>query len=916
MKVQITDLMDLYADTHDTLPPAALPEEAGRSAQDQSPAVLRQRKHRFGWREALSLAAALSLVVLGGLGVRQLLRRGAQSPLATAANLQSPETEVKATTQFEDVSWYCLEVLAGPEQEQISRLLTPYALEALAREPGWEEAFGADSCFALADSILREENMVNFTVYAALRHTWPEAEADALPALSLEEVEALLAERKLVKLQVGSARLTGEGDARSVAEYRASALEPADLSLQARINPLISEFARQGIQDSNQALRTEAQMADFIHRRDLLNREAILWQQEDGVLYETLKLADLNRGLGELMNRRLSPAEGTIYGDSAAAPDARASYHDGCFWWPSAEAPRSTRFALCSYAAKATSQWESDAVYAAFRVYDAAPMEDFVWADLISLSWEEAEALAEQGQLLRCEQGCAWLRETREGMRLNRCALLDEAHSPIDMENAPLPGSVWMAWLPDGASMRFLYLRSDGRVTCLEESAGERALEGYWSLSDDGELLLSLRESSASGLEGPVGAPSQPAPPAAYPISLRYACRARDNCLSLTQLSSEGLWEDSAGTELRFQSWDLTKVSESGLLPAESEEPGAETRDPDSGEDLPAESGENLATIDPEALSPEEYQALRRSNYSEDLSILLEPDPLFCISDITSEWRTETRDAQGRWLGRGLTLYGDGSLYYREGDLDPAHCRYMDGLWSLEQQTLKVRLWDSPYTPETRPADYRIREAEIPADALELRYSARIERFVLHLCQQSQAGFGSDPAGTELAFSVRWLSCGNDPAFGWRYASVNSKPLDFNIGEPVCVWDLAGLTELPASSEGRRLLDSHYEAIREADGSLRAPEESVVYTVTVFPDNLGGGSYVSRVDYSDPQRSYYGVSSASSGADFELKLWEAGFEIDRDPALPQGYHHAVLDGLHAELRPGLLSLYMEAPPAN
>jgi len=916
MKVQITDLMDLYADTHDTLPPAVLSEEAGTSVQDQSPAVLRQRKHRFGWREALSLAAALTLVVLGGLGVRQLLRRGAQSPLATAANLQSPETEVKATTQFEDVTWYALEALTGPEQEQISRLLTPCALDALAREPGWAEAFGADKCFVLADSILREENMVNFTVYAALRHTWPEAEADALPALSLGEVEELLAERKLVKLQVGSARLTGAGDARSVAEYRASALEPADLSLRVRINPLISEFARQGIQDSNQALRTEAQMADFIHCRDLLNREDILWQQEDGVLYETLKLADLNRGLGELMNRRLSPAEGTVYGDSAAAPQTRASYHDGCFWWPSAETPRSTRFALCSYAANATNQWESGAVYAAFRVYDAAPMEDFVWADLVSLSWEEAEALAEQGKLLRCEQGCAWLRETRDGMRLNRCAVLDEAHSPIDMENAPLPGSVWMAWLPDGASMRFLYLRSDGRVTCLEESAGERALEGFWSLSDDGELLLSLRESGASGQEDPMGAASQPAPPAAYPISLRYACRARDNCLELTQLSPEGLWEDPAGTELRFQSWDLTKVSESGLLPAESEEPGAETRDPDSGEDLPAASDEDLSVLNPEELSPEEYQAKLRSSYSEDLSILLEPDPLYCISDITSEWRAETRDAQGRWLGRGLTLYGDGSLYYREGDLDPAHCRYMDGLWSLEQQTLTVRLWDSPYTPETRPADYRIREAEIPADALELRYSARIERFVLHLRQQSQEGFGSDPAGTELAFSVRWLSCGNDPAFGWRYASVNSKPLDFNVGEPVCAWDLAGMTELPASSEGRRLLDSHYEAVREADGSLRAPEESVVYTVTVFPDSLGGGSYVSRVDYSDPQREYRGVSSASSGVDFESKLWEAGFEIDRDPALPQGYHHAVWDGLHAELRPGLLSLYIEAPPGR
>lgn len=83
MKMKITDLMDLYEDRNCPLVPIGESEEENRGAhcaplqKDREEAIeVKQRKHRFGWKEALSLAAALALVALGGFGVRRLMDRG------------------------------------------------------------------------------------------------------------------------------------------------------------------------------------------------------------------------------------------------------------------------------------------------------------------------------------------------------------------------------------------------------------------------------------------------------------------------------------------------------------------------------------------------------------------------------------------------------------------------------------------------------------------------------------------------------------------------------------------------------------------------------------------------------------------------------------------------------------------------
>ena len=77
MKVKITDLMDLYEDKNCPLKPTA--EQKPRTVRDRPRGgnteevyEVKQSKYPFGWRQALSLAAVLVLLVLGGFGVKRL----------------------------------------------------------------------------------------------------------------------------------------------------------------------------------------------------------------------------------------------------------------------------------------------------------------------------------------------------------------------------------------------------------------------------------------------------------------------------------------------------------------------------------------------------------------------------------------------------------------------------------------------------------------------------------------------------------------------------------------------------------------------------------------------------------------------------------------------------------------------------
>ena len=137
MKYKITDLMDLYEDQNCSLPPVSAPEDASRGAQcaplqegAQEPKEIRATKHAFGWKELVSLAAVLALVVLGGFGVKRLMDRGGLQPGQTGVPGQTGASE-QIPRDTNDVVWLGWEPISGEEQEALSRFLTVFAQQGV-----------------------------------------------------------------------------------------------------------------------------------------------------------------------------------------------------------------------------------------------------------------------------------------------------------------------------------------------------------------------------------------------------------------------------------------------------------------------------------------------------------------------------------------------------------------------------------------------------------------------------------------------------------------------------------------------------------------------------------------------------------------------------------------------------------------
>lgn len=123
MKAKITDLMSLYEDEHCPLAPRDQSEQ--RVSAEQEASEVKQTKRRFGWKEGLSLAAALALVVLGGFGVKRLLDRG------PAARQGSPSVQSSQIITEATYGPAVLETLEGAEREEINRFLTVFAQQGI-----------------------------------------------------------------------------------------------------------------------------------------------------------------------------------------------------------------------------------------------------------------------------------------------------------------------------------------------------------------------------------------------------------------------------------------------------------------------------------------------------------------------------------------------------------------------------------------------------------------------------------------------------------------------------------------------------------------------------------------------------------------------------------------------------------------
>ncbi len=133
MKVKITDLMDLYEDKNCPLKPTA--EQKPRAVTDRPRGgnteevyEVKQSKYPFGWKQALSLAAVLALLVLGGFGVRWLLRRG-PAPLVPGGS--GTDARITSTEQGDPSPI----PLAGEEQKALSSFLSFFAMQQIQNYP-------------------------------------------------------------------------------------------------------------------------------------------------------------------------------------------------------------------------------------------------------------------------------------------------------------------------------------------------------------------------------------------------------------------------------------------------------------------------------------------------------------------------------------------------------------------------------------------------------------------------------------------------------------------------------------------------------------------------------------------------------------------------------------------------------------
>ena len=160
MKVKITDLMDLYEDKSCPLKPTA--EQKTRAAQDrprgentEEAYEVKQSKYPFGWRQALSLAAALALLVLGGFGVKRLIDRGAAPVVPGGSGTYARIT----STEQGDPSPI---PLAGEEQKALSGFLSFFAMQQIQNYP--EELSDDGALIHLAFLWRRNYDPESFTI--------------------------------------------------------------------------------------------------------------------------------------------------------------------------------------------------------------------------------------------------------------------------------------------------------------------------------------------------------------------------------------------------------------------------------------------------------------------------------------------------------------------------------------------------------------------------------------------------------------------------------------------------------------------------------------------------------------------------------------------------------------------------------
>ena len=105
-------------------------------------------------------------------------------------------------------------------------------------------------------------------------------------------------------------------------------------------------------------------------------------------------------------------------------------------------------------------------------------------------------------------------------------------------------------------------------------------------------------------------------------------------------------------------------------------------------------------------------------------------------------------------------------------------------------------------------------------------------------------------------------------------------PLEFWITENVEGVDWSGHDELAVFGT-QEYLGAGYRAITDENGyNPYAPDVSVTYTVTPYPDYSSGGQFVTRIWITDPTVSVYGLTVESPLEEWDAVMKEMGYMVN------------------------------------
>lgn len=113
--------------------------------------------------------------------------------------------------------------------------------------------------------------------------------------------------------------------------------------------------------------------------------------------------------------------------------------------------------------------------------------------------------------------------------------------------------------------------------------------------------------------------------------------------------------------------------------------------------------------------------------------------------------------------------------------------------------------------------------------------------------------------------------------------------LEFWITQNVEEINFSGHVEIEGWYGAKQYYGAGYQPVID-DVGPRDPEHYVKYLVTAYPDYADGGQYITKIEISDPDVTFYGLTTNSSFEEFDKTFQKKGYEISSPELYPDVPH--------------------------